>query len=694
MLLVGTQTNQTDKLIQIDYNGLLHHTLIVGQSGSGKSFFVARLLEEILLRTRARIFIVDPNGDFRRIASPSDSVWEKFSNRLTELQKLAGNSNFDQEKAFKTGWAKRRFTFLNPGRPRVAQSNKEIHGKLIVHWDSLEEELQRFLLNADPSREPKVALGIETIVRAARDLEANEPEEGYGFDLRGLQHMAEEYALRNASLRDYESAKALTTDDWYAVRAKVFDVLSTYSIWWSMASYPTVRPLGLTEFVDGGFDGNPTAETYWDALILSLDSAGQADTLLTVEIALSRLWTRAKAAWREAADQASGDKDDRVPTFIVVDEAHNFAPERSSTPLRDRVTARLMQIASEGRKYGLYLILATQRPTKLHKELVPECENSCLLRVQSDLEINFACDVLGYEKNNTSGVKGYAQGQGLFNGRWIGTGQVNAKIAPARTVVGGGGLGDKWREPPDETPFVADPLSEVADFVEKTLRASKAAIPLASLAEMLYDEFDEPLRNKNWLGRGSLKSLLQDTKIPGISVATGATGPGFAYLKDVHATPDLAPYYDDAKMQQIPEQTRGVMRFAHDLIGLPLLSANQYRFVLQQISDEVEDTAYDLTIVSKAVRDESLRSGENIGRNAISFILKTLTASGHRFEPDLPQDAATLAEAFCNGVLEGLRRKGEKLDPAAIILLRAHLSGGLLKESSSQVLKGQPLAKG
>lgn len=693
MLLVGTHTN-TDKLIQIDYDGLLHHTLIVGQSGSGKSFFVARLLEEILLRTRARIFIIDPNGDFRRIASPSDTVWKKFSNRFSDLQKFAGDSNFDEEEVFKTGWAKRRFTFLNPGRARVAHSTKEIHSKLLVHWDSLEEELQRFLLNADPSREPKVALGIETIVGAAKDLETNAPEEGYGFDLRGLQHMTEVYALRNASLRDYESAKALTTDDWYAVRAKVFDVLSTYSIWWSKASHPTARPLGLTEFIDGGFDGNRTAETYWDALILSLDSAGAADTLLTVEVALARLWTRAKAAWRENADQTSGDEDDRVPTFIVVDEAHNFAPERSSTPLRDRVTARLMQIASEGRKYGLYLILATQRPTKLHKELVPECENSCVLRVQSDLEIKFACDVLGYEENNTSGVKSYAQGQGLFNGRWIGTGQVNAKIAPARTIVGGGGLGDKWRELPDETPIVADPLLEVAHFVEKTLRESKAAVPLASLAELLYDEFDEQLRSKNWLGRGSLKSLLQDAKIPGVTVATGSAGPGFVYLKDVHAAPDLESYFDDARMQQIPEQTRSVMRLAHDAINVPLLSSNQYRYVLQQISDEVEDTAYDLTIVSKAVRDESLRSGENIGRNAISFVLKTLTASGHRFEPDLPQDAPTLAEAFCDGVLEGLRRRGEKLDVAAITLLRAHLSGGLLKEGPPRVVKGQPLTKG
>lgn len=44
--------------------GLKSHTLIVGQSGSGKSFMLGRLLEEIVLSSEAGILLLDPNADF------------------------------------------------------------------------------------------------------------------------------------------------------------------------------------------------------------------------------------------------------------------------------------------------------------------------------------------------------------------------------------------------------------------------------------------------------------------------------------------------------------------------------------------------------------------------------------------------------------------------------------------------------
>ena len=42
----------------------------MGQSGSGKSFFVARLIEEVILNTAARVIIVDPNGDWVALRMP------------------------------------------------------------------------------------------------------------------------------------------------------------------------------------------------------------------------------------------------------------------------------------------------------------------------------------------------------------------------------------------------------------------------------------------------------------------------------------------------------------------------------------------------------------------------------------------------------------------------------------------------
>src|SRR5713101_3320404 len=54
-------------LVRVPSETIGHHAVIVAQSGSGKSFFLGRLVEEILLRTRARCLILDSNADFKRI---------------------------------------------------------------------------------------------------------------------------------------------------------------------------------------------------------------------------------------------------------------------------------------------------------------------------------------------------------------------------------------------------------------------------------------------------------------------------------------------------------------------------------------------------------------------------------------------------------------------------------------------------
>ena len=41
---------------------LANHTLVVGQSRSGKSTAVRRIIEEVLLKTSARVVVLDPNS--------------------------------------------------------------------------------------------------------------------------------------------------------------------------------------------------------------------------------------------------------------------------------------------------------------------------------------------------------------------------------------------------------------------------------------------------------------------------------------------------------------------------------------------------------------------------------------------------------------------------------------------------------
>ena len=64
------------------------------------------------------------------------------------------------------------------------------------------------------------------------------------------------------------------------------------------------------------------------------------------------------------------------PFLIVTDEAHNFAPKGYETPSK----SILKEISQEGRKYGVFLILATQRPTLLDETITAQLNTKFIFR--------------------------------------------------------------------------------------------------------------------------------------------------------------------------------------------------------------------------------------------------------------------------------------------------------------------------
>lgn len=687
MLFVGTQTNDQNKRIEIDFDGLLHHTLIVGQSGGGKSFLVARIIEEILLRSKARILVIDPNGDFRQICTPSESVWEdhegKFS-RLHDLTVDSGIESYDNRENFEEGWAKRRFSYLSPtpGLILKRDDDRVVVRKLVAHWDTLEDDQRNFLLDANASSDPKVFLGLKAVTQNAKWLRQTRPGTRFGFDLRSLQESAMQFAERNIGMHEYQYAKLLDRSDWHSVHAKIDDLLSRYSIWSSTDDGSSPRPFGIADFIDGPFFAGPEAANYWDTLTLSLDAARPADTLLAVDVALSRLWLRAKNAWRDQAVKSkvdASDEDDRVPTFIVIDEAHNFAPDRSVDPLKDRVTARLMQIASEGRKYGLYLILATQRPTKLHRELVPECENACVLRLQSLIETEFASKVLGLSKNEASGVPYFTKGQGVFFGRWVvGSSEINTMIAPARIVVGGGGLSSNWKETPTRTADIATIDRRIATYVKNLLCESDSPVDFATLALEIRTEFGEKV-TEGLFGVGSLKKFIVGLGIE--QLETSNVPPGYVYLADIHTPPLLVESYTD----KLDPETQDAIALLRRHTKIPIIRSDAFKCLIETISEEVQINEFNLTETPKAVRDKCALSEFNIGRTVAARVLMSISHSGHKFDPDLPQSPEVLAEAFTKAVIFGLRKAGVEVDDRTTSALKDYLSGGLLSPKPSSV---------
>jgi len=70
----------------------------------------------------------------------------------------------------------------------------------------------------------------------------------------------------------------------------------------------------------------------------------------------------------------------KIPPFLmVVEEAHNYCPERGfgnavSLPI-------LRTVASEGRKFGMGLCVVSQRPAKVDKNIISQCNTNIILKV-------------------------------------------------------------------------------------------------------------------------------------------------------------------------------------------------------------------------------------------------------------------------------------------------------------------------
>lgn len=82
------------------------------------------------------------------------------------------------------------------------------------------------------------------------------------------------------------------------------------------------------------------------------------------------------------------------PVLVVLDEAHIFAPERGKAESRGAV----IDIATRGRKRGQCLVAATQRLSKLHKDVAAECRNKLIGQTGLDIDVARAADELGIGK--------------------------------------------------------------------------------------------------------------------------------------------------------------------------------------------------------------------------------------------------------------------------------------------------------
>jgi uncharacterized protein len=111
----------------------------------------------------------------------------------------------------------------------------------------------------------------------------------------------------------------------------------------------------------------------------SLDTPGEK--AIAAESVLAALWRR---------------RAEREPVLLVIDEAHNVCPREPEDAVTALATGHAARFAAEGRKFGLYLLVSTQRPHRVNELVVSQCDNLVLMRMTSAADLAHVADVLSF----------------------------------------------------------------------------------------------------------------------------------------------------------------------------------------------------------------------------------------------------------------------------------------------------------
>ncbi len=186
------------------------------------------------------------------------------------------------------------------------------------------------------------------------------------------------------------------------------------------------------------------------------------------------------------------------PALIILDEAHKYAPERSSGQAES--TESVITLMSQGRKRGFCGILVTQRISKLHKDAAAECVNNLIGRTMLDIDVRRARDVLGLLKKDEGTLRSLKEGHFFgFGPAFKGAdGVIRFKTAAVETTHPEAGERHKLT-PPQPSARIKKVLPELAELPQVV---EQEANDLASARKRIRELEREALAAK----RGSTKA--------------------------------------------------------------------------------------------------------------------------------------------------------------------------------------------
>ncbi len=332
-----------------DLNRLLtKHLAILAKSGSGKSYTVGVLLEEILDKN-VPLLVIDPHGEY------SSMKWENSNEK--EVEQMAY-----------FGIRPQGFSVNEYGDPTLVPSARPI--KLSNNLSSQE------LIDILPAKLSSTQLGL--LHSATQYLDACD------FD-SVLSNLAQEES----------------TAKWNVI--SLIDQLKKMDLF-------SQAPTPFHELISSG-----------TCSILNLKGVDPDIQDIIVYKLTKDLFDARK-------------KNTVPPFFLIVEEAHNYCPERSFGEKKS--SSILRTIASEGRKFGLGMGVISQRPARVDKSVLSQCNTQLIMKVTNPNDVKAI-------SNSVEGLTSSAEKemQEINVGTTIVTGVTDVplfvKVRPRKSLHGG-----------------------------------------------------------------------------------------------------------------------------------------------------------------------------------------------------------------------------------------------------------------
>lgn len=353
---------------RLNASGFSRHTFMCGQSGSGKTYTMGVVLEQLLARTRLPLVILDPNSDYVHLGTVKE---QEDSPDCDEI----------------------RHAIVEQGRRVSVFGGADSPLSVRLGRLTIPQQLMVFGLDRLADAEE-----VDVARRIVNEIGTQEygPEE-----VRDRVAALDEPAARKLRLR-IDNSGMIGTDIW-----------------------TRGDELPITDRVPDD----------WRALVFDLGKVARPrDRSIIAAAVVTKIWEERRQ---------------RRPVLLVIDEAHNVCPQTPADDSQALVTDHLIAIAGEGRKFGIHLLLATQRPQKVHENVLSQCDNLLLMKMNGAADIRQLATLFSFVPPSLIEMSaGFDQGEGLAAGR-IAPGPMLFKTGVRHTPEGGADIPTDWASPLD-----------------------------------------------------------------------------------------------------------------------------------------------------------------------------------------------------------------------------------------------------